>query len=230
VRRTTRLKQAITKRLPFLEGVQRRLYKLKPYRRKFRSYYLDGGWGPRRESRSGPGSSLEKTAAIRAALPKIFATYRVATFVDVPCGDFHWMRLVDLRGRHYIGIDIVPELVAENIRQHAAPGIEFRYGDLLVSPPPRADLILCRDLLGHYRNRDVLRALDALRASGSRYLLTTTYPQLDTNTDLDAIGLFRLFNLQLPPFNLPPPIELISEDEPGKALGLWDLRRLQAGR
>jgi hypothetical protein len=39
--------------------------------------------------------------------------------LDIPCGDFNWMKLLNL-GVDYIGADIVGELIAENRRRFGA--------------------------------------------------------------------------------------------------------------
>jgi hypothetical protein len=35
----------------------------------------------------------------------------VKSLLDIPCGDFHWMRRVNLQGLSYVGADIVRELI-----------------------------------------------------------------------------------------------------------------------
>jgi hypothetical protein len=47
------------------------------------------------ESVSGAAATLGETAVLRDALPQVFAALRVKTLLDIPCGDFHWMQLVD---------------------------------------------------------------------------------------------------------------------------------------
>ena len=34
--------------------------------------------------------------------------------LDIPCGDFYWMKEVDLKDIEYIGADIVDELIKKN--------------------------------------------------------------------------------------------------------------------
>src|SRR5215471_3655990 len=41
------------------------------------------------ESRSGHGSTLEYTTAVRDALPTIFRDLKITSMVDAPCGDFN---------------------------------------------------------------------------------------------------------------------------------------------
>ena len=56
---------------------------------------MTNGWQSP-ESKSGGSSTLSATAAIRAALPRLLSDLGVAVLIDAPCGDFNWMRHVDL--------------------------------------------------------------------------------------------------------------------------------------
>lgn len=189
-------------------------------------------WGSA-ESRSGAGSTLAETAAVRAALPDLLRELRVRALLDVPCGDFHWMRDVDLDGIDYLGGDIVPALVEANNAAYAAPGCRFRRIDLLVDVLPAADAVMCRDCLVHLPNALALQALDNLRRSGARWLLATTFPATVHNEDI-PLGHWRPVNLQRPPFNLPPPHRLVREGNPDpryadKSLGVWAIADLEKG-
>jgi SAM-dependent methyltransferase len=213
------------KRSP-LRPLQRLLYRITPYRSKFITYYREWGWGPS-ESVSGPGSTLAATRFVRLGLQDVFQKFGVRTFMDVPCGDFHWMRDVDLSGIEYLGIDIVPDLILDNIRKFGLERVRFQCADMLKDRLPAVDLILCRDCLFHYPNKPILRAVRNLKESGSCYLLTTTHPDLERNRELGTAGRFRPVNLQKPPFSFPEPLFMLDEREgQGKWLGLWRLSDL----
>lgn len=189
----------------------------------FAEIVTENKWGGT-ESVSGPGSSLEQTAAIREALPKVLAGLAAKSLLDLPCGDHHWMSAVDLSGVEYIGADIVGELIDRNRAAH--PGRRFERLDLLADELPRADVVLVRDCLVHLPFADVLRALRAIVASGSEWLLTTTFPGR-VNHDI-ALGEWRPLDLTAAPFGLPAPTRLINEgctEQAGrfadKSLGLW---------
>ena len=176
---------------------------------------------------SGEGAGLEQTARIRAALPGLLEAYGVQVFLDLPCGDFNWMRMVELPVRRYIGGDIVPELVAANRERYGREDRDFRVLDLIDGPLPSADLILCRDALVHFSFDDVWRSTRTMRAAGIAYLLTTTFPETELNEDITT-GDWRPINLERAPFHFPPPLYLLNEGctESGgrfadKSLGLW---------
>lgn len=193
----------------------------------FRSYYDENSWGDA-ESRSGPGSNLEQTKVIRAELPRLFERWDVRTLLDVPCGDGHWWTLVDHDLDAYIGVDVVPEMIAAR-EAGARPGETFRCLDVTSDPLPRADAILCRDLLVHFSYDQALAAIAAMKASGAELLVTTTFPGR-TNVDIRTGG-WRPLDLTAPPFGFPAPLDLVDEEctEDGgqyadKSLGVWRLR------
>src|SRR5215212_9991686 len=50
------------------------------------------------ESLSGAGSNLRQTETLRRELPGLLSKLSIRSLLDAPCGDFHWMQHVDLRG------------------------------------------------------------------------------------------------------------------------------------
>ncbi len=181
------------------------------------------GW----TSLSGTGSDPQQTAQIEAALGMLLRELGVRRLLDVPCGDFAWMQRVDLDGIDYVGGDIVAPLIEANRKHYATPRVEFRVLDVVAGPLPPADLLLCRDCLVHLPLRDALGALRTMVAADIDYVLLTTFPMREANTDI-ATGKWRPLNLERPPFNLLPPRRLIVEgctEKDGrfadKALGLW---------
>jgi glycosyltransferase involved in cell wall biosynthesis len=194
--------------------------------------FYDASSGGVDESRSGAGSSLSATESIRQELPKLIDRLGVKSVLDIPCGDFHWMQEVPLTGVDYVGADIVRGMVAENQRRYSSNERRFVHLDMLSSDLPRADLVICRDGLVHLSVSDVRKFLHRLIASGSKYLLTTTFTDRGSNAKIQT-GQWTPYNLQLPPFNLPDPLELIDEGcqehyprFKDKCLGLWRVRDL----
>ena len=198
----------------------------------FSAIYRDNGFVGT-ESLSGAGSTRFQTRVIRQKLPQLFRELGVKSILDIPCGDFHWMRDVDLSDIHYIGADLVADMVCKNQRLFGGPTRNFQCVNLISGPLPVADLVFCRDCLVHLPYEDTLAAIETIRQSKCQWLLTTTFTRTAPNTDLDAAG-WRALNLTLPPFNLPQPTLLISEKctEAGglagdKSLGLWRIADLQ---
>jgi hypothetical protein len=181
------------------------------------------------ESGSGPGSSVALTMELRERLPLVLQDLRVRSLLDAPCGDFNWMQHVRLGVDEYIGVDLLPEIVAENEARHGRPGRRFARLDLMRAQLPRVDAIFCRDMLVHFSFTHVLETLRNFRRSGATYLMTTTFTGDRPNCDIPTGG-WRTLNLTLPPFNFPPPIRVITEkctEGEGrfadKSIGIWRL-------
>ena len=213
-----------------LSGLKERLRRWKLAGRDpaavFSRYYQSNKWGDA-DSRSGKGSNLEATAELRKTLPGFVADLGVKSFLDLPCGDYFWMARTDLGVERYTGGDIVADLIEANRAAHAGPGVEFEVIDLIKGPVPKHDLVFTRDCLVHLSTAHVKAALASIKASGSTWLLTTTYPGTGTTEEIST-GQWRSIDLQAPPFNLPAPAKLLEEGQeyvkgqlPGKMLGLW---------
>ncbi len=192
----------------------------------FSGYYRSNKWGDK-HSRSGKGSNLEATADLRRLLPPLVAELGARSFLDLPCGDYFWMRHVDLAGVAYHGADIVPEMIARNQAGFGSDRVRFSVINLIEGPVPRHDIMFVRDCLVHLSNAHLSAALRNIKASGSTWLLTTTYPESFSNTDIST-GQWRAIDLTRVPYNLPAPERLIAEgcasekgQQPDKSLGLW---------
>ena len=193
----------------------------------FENIYKNNGFAGT-ESVSGEGSTLFQTRVIRDEIPKLLNELGVKKLLDVPCGDWHWMRHVNLANIHYTGGDIVPTLIEQNNKNYGNENCNFQNLNIIVEPLPQADLILCRDCLVHLNFTEGLAALEQFRKSGSKWLLTTTFTERDSNIDLYEGDIWRPLNLEKPPFNLPKPERYIIEgctEYSGvfsdKCLGLW---------
>ena len=67
--------------------------------RRFNTIFATRFWHPTAESRSGPGSgSDDVTVGTRDVLVEVLRTLQVGSMLDVGCGDWNWMKLLDLSG------------------------------------------------------------------------------------------------------------------------------------
>jgi hypothetical protein len=189
-------------------------------------------WGAA-TSTSGLGSETAATAAIREALPGLLQRLGARSLLDAPCGDAGWI-MACVRDLDYMGIDIVPSLITANSLRALRGEISARFlvADITRDALPRTGVIFCRDCLVHLSFDNIHRAVARFRGSGSRWLLTTTFPEWEVNTDCED-GDWRALNMQRAPFGWPPPVELINErcDEGDggwrdKSLGLWPIADL----
>jgi len=187
------------------------------------------------ESRSGTGSNLEQTKILREAFPAIIRKYHIISLLDVPCGDFFWMKEIQYKLAEilevYIGGDIVNDIIEINNQAYSKSKFSFCYMDILKSQLPKVDLIFCRDCFVHFSYEDILRGLVNIKKSKSTFLLTTTFPGRK-NKDIITGG-WRPLDLQKFPFYLCEPIELFFEgcsQDNGrymdKSIAIWKVKEV----
>lgn len=182
-------------------------------------------WGAG-ETPCGPGSTIEACRAILKALPDWITKFQISSIADLGCGDFHWMSQLDLSGIEYDGYDVVQELISSNQSCHARPNIRFHHADFMTIQIPKVDLVVCKDVLPHLPNDLVLRALGAIRASGSRLLAATTAVgwEIDKREGL-RIGGFSPIDLEAVPFHMGTPLGAVEvpmkPGNPRKLFALW---------
>ncbi|MBF0176583.1 MAG: hypothetical protein HQL63_07015 [Magnetococcales bacterium] len=191
-------------------------------RRSFTHIYRQNKWRAP-ETRSGPGSAPLVTAALRDRLAGLWQELNVRILVDAGCGDVRWLEAITPRVALYLGFDLVEDLIANNrILFGSRKNHFFNVADITQDVFPRGDLLLCRNTLTHLPNALVQAALDVFWASGTRYLLLTTFPGAG-NTEIEP-GHWRKIDLTAPPFSLPPPLRMVQDGSPanGCYLGLWE--------
>lgn len=218
--------RSLARKIPGVAPVYRGIRSLIPRRFIFSRIYASNSWDGK-QSISGPGSDLEQTKTIIAELPALFAKFEVRSVLDIPCGDFHWMRHVPMGSIGYVGADIVPALVQQNTSRYQSEHVHFVTLDLIKDRLPSVDLILCRDCLVHLSFKDLWAALQNICDSGATFLLATTFTKRLHNADI-ATGHWRRLNLRAAPIGLPAPLDVVNErctegdgENDDKSLGLW---------
>ena len=196
------------------------------YQELFLDIYKTNFWRDA-ESRSGTGSNLSSTRKLVEELPALFRMLEVTSILDIPCGDYYWMRTVPMQGIQYIGADLVPEIIADDRLKY--PNVSFIELDILSDKLPSVDLIIVRDCLVHFPDEDVFRALNNVYESASKYFLSTTFPNHSNKKDIE-MGDWRPLNLEDAPFNLPKPLAIINEGLIGdcndKSMAVWSVDQL----
>lgn len=162
------------------------------------------------ESVSGPGSDIIQTGVIINEVSHTIEEFGIKSILDIPCGDFNWMQHVNMHNAEYLGADIVEEIIKENSDKYSKEKIRFEVVDLLSDPLLECDLIICRDCLVHLSFSEIRIALNNIKASKSKYLLTTSFTERNDNYDIITGG-WRPLNLQMKPFKFPNPIKVINE-------------------
>jgi hypothetical protein len=192
----------------------------------FRDIYRRNHWSGA-QSRSGLGAGPDQTAVLATGLPDLLRRLGVEVLLDLPCGDYGWMRRIELPVARYIGADLLPELIRPLEEQFGDAEHSFVVLDLTRDSLPEADLLLCRDCLVHLSFGDIRRALSNVLRCRIPWFLTTTFPECAVNEEI-ATGDWRPLDLERNPFGFPAPFELLNErcTESGgvfadKSLGLW---------
>lgn len=189
----------------------------------FSGIWKDNFWGCT-ETRSGNGSSLAATVALRAWLPKTLDSLGVQILGDAGCGDLNWMKELTGALRLYFGFDIVPELINDlRSRFKGRQNCFFSDADIVTANLPECDAILCRDCLTHLTPDAALMALKGFRRSGTRFVIASTH-SVERNVWVRTGGWYPM-NLTVAPFNLPPPLFAFSEGG-SKSLGIWSTAEL----
>ncbi len=191
----------------------------------FSEVYNRNLWGSL-ESRSGEGSAIYRTDSIRRVLPELLKRLNIKSIIDCGCGDFNWLRTMDLSNIEYTGFDIVDDIVYDNIIKYQDSKRTFRYADITQDPLPCADMALARDCMMHLPDECVKLLINNLKQSGSTYLLASNFPDTQINKDFDDRELYHssrvtFRNLQKTPFNFPEPIATFHEGFDGKVMTLW---------
>lgn len=198
----------------------------------FTEIYKSNHWQSS-ESISGTGSEIKQTESLVNDLNKLFIDKNIKSVLDLPCGDFKWMQKVNLSNIDYIGGDIVEELINSNVSQFIEnKNLKFKVINLIADPLPVCDIIIVRDCLVHLSYKDINSAIENMKSSGCKYLLTTTFTDKNLNHDI-ATGEWRPINLQQKPFSFPDPILVINEncteenqEFKDKSMALWELSKL----
>ncbi|MDI1323217.1 MAG: class I SAM-dependent methyltransferase [Algoriphagus sp.] len=190
---------------------QKYIFNFGSTKRRFEEIYKSNFWASN-ESISGPGSQLDKTITIREELPRIIEKFQIKTLLDLPCGDFYWMSRVNLKGVHYIGGDIVTNLIKLNNDKYQNDNIIFKELNLISDSLPKVDAILVRDCFIHLSEKQILEALKNIKTFGIKFLITNNFPDFERNFDIKT-GMFRKVNFSSLPYILDTPIFEVEEKE-----------------
>jgi len=188
-------------------------------------------WGSP-ESVSGAGSEIKQAKMLIMELPKLFKEIGIKSILDIPCGDFNWMREIDLSNFNYTGGDIVDTLISENIKKYSSKNIKFMPINIISDTLPEMDLVFVRDCFVHLSFQDIKSAIINIKRSGCKYLMTTTFKDHHINHDIITGG-WRPINLENEPFNFPEPEYTLVENcterngkQKDKSMGLWEIKKL----
>lgn len=177
----------------------------------FTEIYEKNRWGSQ-ETRSGPGSTIQRTEKLRSQLPGFFQELKIQSILDCGCGDWNWMRHVDLSGVEYIGVEIVEPLLNILQQTYTTETCKFQKLNCFKDPPEMADLWIARDLLNLVSISSIRLFFHRFLESKSPFLAVTS---IETYTQYEDIleGSMRPLNLREPPLSLPEPLKILEDGQ-----------------
>lgn len=191
--------------------------------RIFSDIYKNNSWLSL-ESKSGTGSEIGVTQNLITIICSIIKQTNVKKVVDLGCGDCNWMsKIITSTGIEYTGYDIVAELITQNTAKY--PDLTFATRDITSDAMEQFDMAIARDVFVHLPFLDILRIIEIIKLSNTRYLLANGFSN-DTNTDIQA-GDWRRINLRRYPFMFEP-VKALKEqsDDADKEVLLYDLNNI----
>lgn len=125
-------------------------------RKIFETIYREKAWGDGVEiPLSGIGSAPELNKPYVNLVKEIIEKNDIRTVLDIGHGDWKIWSGYQFSGREYIGVDVVSS-IAQEIKKSVGPlPIRFQVLDAVTEELPRADLVLCKDVLQHLSNAQV---------------------------------------------------------------------------
>ena len=151
---------------------------------------------------SGAGSKLENVKEYVDILQKYIDKPEIKTVLDLGCGDWEFSKFLDLSSVSYLGVDVVESVIESNSTSYSSFNIKFISRDITTYEIPKVDLIICKDVLQHLCNKDVVTILVKIITSSKFSLITNDFkPENTENKDIDN-GDYRCLDLTLSPFYL----------------------------
>lgn len=178
----------------------------------FTHIYDVGHWGRDQFGRgiSGVGSLLINAKEYIGFVQKFLQNHNIRSVVDAGCGDWTMSKHIHWGHVNYIGYDVVRSVIERNNCLYKKRGIVFIKANFLDIDLPSADLLLCKDVLQHLTNEDILKFLKKI--SQFKYCLFTNEIESHTlsseNRDI-VIGSIRPIDLSKPPFSVDGRVVLI---------------------
>ena len=199
----------------------------------FSKIYENKAWG----DGSGPGSSEFNTKSYRTVLQYFFNLKDIKKIVDLGCGDWQIMRLINIPpDKEYVGLDVVSGLIESHMQTHAHENVNFSLIQSL-SEVPDGDLLVVKDVIQHWPDAKVYEFIYTVLPKFKYALITNCFRacaqwpgfQVLYNKDIN-LGEYRPIDLTDAPFNVKN-MELYMEYAGGgdKRTYLWTNPKLTAG-
>lgn len=148
------------------------------------------------------GSLLQNTQPYVDFLQAFIKENAIRSVVEVGCGDWSISRYIPWGDIQYHGYDVVKNVVEQNKKKYGRANVQFTHADALSSDLPSADLLICKDVLQHLSNEEIIHFL-AKTDKFKHCLITNDINRVDKtvehNTPIQT-GKYRPLDLSHKPF------------------------------
>lgn len=189
-----------------LSGIETQIFSEDSAQAVFTKVYDEAHWGrnERGEGYSGTGSLVRFASEYMIYLQNFLSEKNIQSVVDIGCGDWEFSKYVDWKDIAYKGLDVVPSVIDKNIKNFSSPSVSFACVDVIHSDLPIGDLMLCKDVLQHLTNSDILALIKQI--GKYKYCLITNdvnpHTLTSDNSEILWRGNYRPLDLTKPPYNL----------------------------
>lgn len=165
-----------------------------------RHYDIGDEWGKNNEGNgfSGSGSLVPLARPYMNFLQEFLKNNDIKSVVDAGCGDWTFSRYMDWSQGSYIGFDVVKSVIEKNQKYFGAPSVQFVHSNFIQEDLPAADLLICKDVLQHCTNEDILAFMPQCKKF-KHCLITNDIEPSEINIAISR-GQWRPVDLTKPPF------------------------------
>jgi len=152
---------------------------------------------------SGSGSSPTNARMYIEYLRNFLKDQNIKSVVDLGCGDWQISSCINWNGIQYTGVDVVESVINRNKKKYSSPKISFIKADGIDYSLPRADLLICKDVLQHLPFMDILSVITQMSKFKYCIIVNDVDPVTLTCENIDIPrGHYRTLDVTKPPFGL----------------------------
>lgn len=171
----------------------------------FSDIYKRGEWGvdANKKGTSGSGSNPQNAKLYITFLQTFLSENNIKSVVDLGCGDWQIGKVINWDGIKYLGVDVVDSIISENAKTFSASNITFLKADGIDYILPKADLLICKDVLQHLPFKDIQSIIKQFEKYKYCIVINDVDPIKLTCENVDIPrGYYRYLDVTKPPFSL----------------------------
>lgn len=176
--------------------------KIENFNNVFDDIYKNKIWGDGiiEGGSSGDGSIPEHNNEYLKFLRRFLKNKNIKSIVDIGCGDWQLMSLINLKNIEYHGYEVSKLVINNNKKRYRNKNINFHLEELDKNTDYKpADLLICKDVLQHLSFKKIDNIL--LQLKKYKYVIMINDINDEKNIDIDDGG-YRSLDIMKPPFNI----------------------------